>query len=292
MQITIVKNILFVALLGFAATAFGQLTNHSNFWNNASANNPAWMGFEGKVNVANLSTIEGESSPYVGNQLNASFALPKNLGYVGVSNRLNYFGYNGPISFFTHDTKLRYAYSIGFNNESRLNFGLEGGLSGRDIRLDEDQCQTCDLLIIHPSYVKPTFSAGVAYNLKDFKVGVALNRQMVRAPQSPNDFTDSYNFESQVAYNFQLNEKWTFRPMARYLNFGGFQSIGGLIKTEYNNKFWLTLSVDSDVQSGASIGMILHEKFSVGYGYNTYFTRLANSVHFDFHKVMLRYRLK
>jgi type IX secretion system PorP/SprF family membrane protein len=198
-----------------------------------------------------------------------------------------------------------YRYSIDFNDDNRLNFGLGLGIVNTGINLNDLIVKHITDPIIVNSYQNATgFDAnfGVSYKMKDFLIGVSIPQiignelaySSLTNPISGKDVRYGLirHYITHASYNWDIqgDGKWFLEPnvMLRVTP-GAPVQFDFSTMFSYMKRYWVGGMLRSNYAVTASAGMRLADQFVAGYAYDiaihsvSQYTRGA-------HEVMLGYQ--
>lgn len=199
--------------------------------------------------------------------LSFNTAIPKynsGIGFNAVLDRL------GPLSNI--ELQLSYAYHVKLENESRLSFGIRGGMYARIVDFDKYRLvDSGDDLIGSSgvqSVIRPDMAVGIYYHNPKYFFGITANH----LTQASFSFGDGFNRDPLVnsfylmgGYTFELdrNEKWQLTPnlLVKASELKEFSiDVGALL--EYDEKIWLGTSYRNEESVNVYIGVNMPRKIT------------------------------
>ncbi|MBL4862130.1 MAG: type IX secretion system membrane protein PorP/SprF [Crocinitomicaceae bacterium] len=287
------RTLLICIGLAFACNALAQQrAGYSNFLLNDYYYNPAIAGSK-NVHVANLTYrnqwvgFDGAPTLMMGN----FYGSVKNRGKMGYGVSLISEG-----TGITQNTTiyLNYAHHFKLTEHIKLGLGIQPGYMQYRVRLYDAQLadQGDEVLTgtVYPASAVDVSSGFNLYSDKFFLMGSA-HHLLGKSIQ----FT-SYNSNLQFHYNLIAGynikfkkKKFELQPslMIKYTRPVPVQ-ITGMLRGTFKDKFWLGFLYRTDDAVGVSLGMKVHERFSVGYGYDYTLSKLSNHQSGS-HEVMLSF---
>ena len=176
---------------------------------------------------------------------------------------------------------LDYAYSLLLSGNSRISFGIKGGLSILDVDYtklniyDENDWQFAENI---DKKVQPQIGAGIYYNDDKLYLGLSVpnffNSKHYNANNTNNSNEDTIAIERLhyffiAGYVFDINESIRFKPatMLKWVN-GSPLQVDVSANFLFNNKFTLGASYRWDAAISAMAGFQISEQFFLGVGYD------------------------
>jgi len=174
-----------------------------------------------------------------------------------------------------------YAYSLLLSGNSRISFGIKGGLSILDVDYtklniyDENDWQFAENI---NKKVQPQIGAGIYYNDDKLYLGLSVpnffNSKHYNANNTNNSNEDAIAIERLhyffiAGYVFNINESIRFKPatMLKWVN-GSPLQVDVSANFLFNNKFTLGASYRWDAAISAMAGFQISEQFFLGVGYD------------------------
>lgn len=174
-----------------------------------------------------------------------------------------------------------YAYSLLLSGNSRISFGVKGGLSILDVDYtklnvyDQNDWQFAENI---DKKVQPQIGAGIYYNDDKLYLGLSVpnffNSKHYNANNTNNSNEDAIAIERLhyffiAGYVFDINESVKFKPatMLKWVNGSPFQ-VDVSANFLFNNKFALGASYRWDAAISAMAGFQISEQFFLGVGYD------------------------
>ena len=176
---------------------------------------------------------------------------------------------------------IDYAYSLLLSGNSRISFGIKGGLSILDVDYtklniyDENDWQFAENI---DKKVQPQIGAGIYYNDDKLYLGLSVpnffNSKHYNANNTNNSNEDAIAIERLhyffiAGYVFNINESIRFKPatMLKWVN-GSPLQVDVSANFLFNNKFTLGASYRWDAAISAMAGFQISEQFFLGVGYD------------------------
>lgn len=169
---------------------------------------------------------------------------------------------------------LNYAYHIRLSDKLKLGFGVRPGYIQYGVKLyDAQLADQGDEILTGNIYSAGALDVNTGFHLysnKFFFMG-SLNHLLGKSIQFTS-YNSSLSFHYNLigGYNFNLvKQKLVLQPsiMLKYASPVPVQWTG-MVKTTYANKYWVGLIYRSDDAVGISAGIMIKERFNVGYGYD------------------------
>lgn len=175
---------------------------------------------------------------------------------------------------------VSYSYSLPFNDETFLSFGLAVGVMDHTIDFSkafiEDLSDPTLFLDVQRKTVFDA-NAGVAFRWTGLEVGLAIPQiagNKVKYAENTNVrmyYTQSRHIMGSVKYKINLSEEkgMSIAPqfLMRYVANAPLQFDGNL-NFEWRNKFWVGGTYKSKYAIGLNAGLHLYKQFSIGYSYD------------------------
>ncbi|MCR9173485.1 MAG: type IX secretion system membrane protein PorP/SprF [bacterium] len=277
---------------GFAQYEFhqSQYMVHQPFLNPASAGaaqslNAAlfyrqqWVGFDGAPAVGGFNI----NSP-LGEERKNSIGLTLLNDRIGVNN-------NSQIS-------ANYAYSLIFENKSRLAFGASASLN-----MNQSDYSQVNTTVVDPTFQEktplittPNFKFGTYYHTKKFYVGFAIPNLLHNSIVENGGFEGETTFDVskmhfylQGGYLFKLNDDWNLKTSTLLKQVSGapFQADINMFG-EYLDRFGLGLSYRTSNELALIAMFGISDAFHISYSYDLTFNPLR-TYSTGSHEVMLVY---
>lgn len=283
------RNISIAAALFTTSYGFGQIVSQ-NFYSYRLDNmynaNPAYCAKGEGVNfvlnaMSQNSGVSFANKNFMGgvySKISASQALGGRI----VSDT------RGAFQVFKAD--ITYAYMLKFNEDARLNFGVNAG--ALNTNLNTQRIENYALLdqsddMLYSTYFNTlqfTAGFGALFNWKDLEVSVATPNLI-----STNETAISY-MNGAVAYTFEAGDKFKVTPWINYQNIPVLKRVGGLYaKGLYEDKVWLQAGYQTNNAVSVMAGFNW-ENFGLGYGF-TFSNKAFSTITTGFHEVSIRYQL-
>jgi type IX secretion system PorP/SprF family membrane protein len=156
----------------------------------------------------------------------------------------------------------------------KLGIGVQPGYLQYRVKLyDAVLADEGDQVLTGSIYSANAFDVNVGIHLYSKKFFVMASVQHLLGKQIK--FTSyntnlSYHYNAILGYNFEFKKKkFQLQPsvLVKYTKPIPIQW-SGMLKGTYDNKYWLGLIYRSDDAFGVSAGIMIKERFTVGYGYD------------------------
>lgn len=292
------KYIIVVAtlLLGFCKGFNAQqISLYDHYFYNPILNNPAYTGYKETTNIMLVSRTQW-----------TGFKGAPKLNALSIDG--NVFNENmglGAIIF--NDSKgvnktvggnLLYSYSVKFNEESHLNFGITARFISHQINFSEVTVENIsDPTLLSTQQSKTNFNGdiGLAYFWKNLELGIAANQILSNKNSFFNEagntisFTPTYHLINSIKYNIPVNKEKQInivpQALVRYIQNTPIQYE---VNTNlyYKNMFWIGASYKNEYAVSANAGIQVLNKFDIGYAYSFITTDISQYAGMS-HEIML-----
>lgn len=236
-----------------------------------------WVGVDGAPKTITL----GVHSPLRNEQVG--------LGLNVVSDQL------GPAKETYIDANFSYTIPVSTSGETKLSFGIKGGLHILETDWSKGIFQNPDTAFNQNlSLVSPTVGAGLYLHSEDWYLGIAVPNFI--NTKHYNDFQESLAVERMhffliAGYVFDLSESTKLKPAALVKAVSGAPLIADLsVNALFNEKLTLGLSYRWDDSVSGLAGFQISEGLFVGYAYD-YTTSNLSNYNSGTHEIMLRFEL-
>lgn len=175
----------------------------------------------------------------------------------------------------------------------KLSFGMSAGMTSSSIDPDQ-QDDVSDPVVGATSSFDGQF--GMHYQLKNLKLAFAIPRLFQTYVASDEGFTKPgidqiKSTISSISYNFKLNHRLSFEPMATYRTYENTAAqYEGLGVLRIDNIGWIGGSYRQDYGASGFVGFNIKEKLKIGYAYE-FATDQINAFGDGTHEVQLVLRL-
>lgn len=271
------KRILTVLLLVFAAlpAEAQQAPFHKHYFVNPYIVNPARVGEGDRINVNLMHRSQWTSIPGAPTTSTMTFDSP-------IVDKVNGYG----ISFFTDQTdifrrtggSMNYGHHFNFDS-SDVTISIGAGLNIYDNRIDFSKVtilQGTDPYAFQSVQNKAVFNGSGGFNLRiqRFNLGASLNHFGLNRLQYIGDNNEAFYQQEMsaigmISYRFLIANKFGITPVGlfRYFEQSPYQYDGNLV-FDYDNKFWVAGTYNSDYGVSISAGLNLYNSITVGYSYD------------------------
>lgn len=282
------KHLLIIAfMMGSAATSFSQQRAvYSNFLLNDFYYNPAIAGSR-NVHEVNLSY----RNQWIGFQGAPGLIMGNFMGSVRNQGKMGYgVALISERTGITQNTGiyLNYAQHFKLSDKVKLGLGVQPGYMQYRVKLyDAQLADQGDQVLTGSIYSANAIDVSAGFNLYSEKFFVmaamhhALGEQIKFTTYNSNlDF----HFNAIAGYTFAFNtdpkkkkKPFDLQPsvLVKYAKPLPIQW-SAMLKGTFNKRFWAGLIYRSDDAIGISLGAVIKERFSIGYGYDYTLSRLSN----------------
>ena len=288
-----IKYLLFSLFLFIAGSGFAQQDSQfTQYMYNTAILNPAYAGSRGVLSMNGIyrnQWVGMEGAPET-----MTFSINSPVGLKGVGLGANFYSDKIGPSIESNIT-ADFSYTIRVSTETRLSFGLKGGLNILDVDVNK-------LNIYDPNDVNL-----VSTNIKSPVAGVGLYLHSDRwylGLSSPNFLETKHYDEIAVStatekahiyfiggYVFNLNEEFKFKPaVLTKMVSGAPLSVDLSANVMYREKFTLGVAYRYDVTFSGLTGFQISDGLMLGYAYDYDTTELGN-YHSGSHEIFLRFEL-
>ena len=269
-----IKQILTLLLILFSSvTVVGQQQGiYSNFLLNENYYNPAIAGSK-NVHIVSLG-YRNQWTGFTGAPVNVNanfYGSVKNKGKhgYGISFINEKMGITNKAGFY-----LNYAYHIKLSQRLKLGFGIRPGYIQYGVKLyDAQLADQGDEILTGNIYSAGALDVNTGFHLYSSKFFVmgSLNHLLGKSVQfTTYNSSLSFHYNLIGGYNFNLvRQKVVLQPsvMLKYASPVPVQWTG-MVKATYSDKYWLGLIYRSEDAVGISAGLMINERFNVGYGFD------------------------
>ena len=269
-----VKQILTLLLILFSSvTVVGQQQGiYSNFLLNENYYNPAIAGSK-NVHIVSLG-YRNQWTGFTGAPVNVNanfYGSVKNKGKhgYGISFINEKMGITNKAGLY-----LNYAYHIKLSQRLKLGFGIRPGYIQYGVKLyDAQLADQGDEILTGNIYSAGALDVNTGFHLYSSKFFVmgSLNHLLGKSVQfTTYNSSLSFHYNLIGGYNFNLvKQKVVLQPsiMLKYASPVPVQWTG-MVKATYSDKYWLGLIYRSEDAVGISAGLMINERFNVGYGFD------------------------
>lgn len=269
---------LLVAFVVVCGASFAQQEAHfTQYMDNTLFINP---GYAGSRNALNMTAIHREQWVGIkGAPRSTTFSIHSPLSYDNIG--LGLTAVNdmvGPMN-----QTMVYAdisYSLKFkNSESRLAFGLKGGINiinSRTDKLTTTQAQDPNLINNVRNKINPNFGFGIYYHSPKFFVGVSTPKILQPALTATKGAIEQRHYYLIGGGVFNIHRNWKLRPTAHLkLTEGSPLSIDVSLAGIFKEKFWLGAMYRWADSFGAFIQYQFTPQFKAGFAYDQTVTKLS-----------------
>ena len=272
-----------------AAIKAQQIVVNSLYQNNISYYNPAYTASQYKLRGGLQYRRQWDNWPgapvnYMGQYEHNLDSINSGIGITVMREE------NG---FSTFQTALiHYRYELKLSHLNRLSVGLTGGAMNHTFEPFWIVTDPNDpSLPAEGNQTKFVMNAGAMLKLNRFRLGLSvlqLNRSRF----------DQLNYKSQLHtvftadYTWMITRKFNVEPSVFFITDAHFMTLTGLLRANYNNKFWALTGYRSGEAIIFGLGAIIKEKFSVGYNLDIWRSRLLNSATTYSHGIYLNYQIQ
>lgn len=292
-----IKKIALTVLCLGSITAFGQqLSSYAHYAFNTLAVNPAYAGSREVVSITSLSRAQwvGFKGAPVTNTLVAHMPLRDNSMGLGISflnDRI------GPLN--STSVSVDYAYRIRFNKTAGLSLGLKSTAQFTQINLNNLVAIDGNDQIVQAnqrSQFDPNFGLGMYYSNNKFFVGVSSPILLENDYKVQNITTSDALMKRHYFLNagaaIKLNSYYSFKPSMQLKMVPGAApqaDFSALFTIPTNFELGLTYRTNDAI--GFLAGIIINNRFRVGYGYDYSVNVRTGMNNAGSHELLLRYEL-
>jgi len=232
--------ILIIAVLkGF--TAFSQQDPHfTQYFDNTLFVNPAYAGSRGMLNVTALHREQWAG--FAGRPVSSTMSVHSPLSYESAGIGFTVVNdHAGPVNqtMFYGD----FSYTVRFRNNSRLAFGIKGGLNLINIgtaALETTSPDDAKLMQNVRNTVNPNFGVGFYYHTPRFFVGASSPKVLQNSYDGSATNLEKRHYYGIIGGVIDLSPNWKLRPTAQVkITEGAPMSIDAGLAGIFREKFWI-----------------------------------------------------
>lgn len=263
------KLFLGVFALLITVNAFGQQdTQYTQYMYNMIVLNPAYAGSTGVTSVGLLGRtqwvgIDGAPKT-VTFSIHSPIGKQVGLGFSVVHDEV------GPVK--EDNMYVDFSYTIKTSEESRLAFGLKGGLTFLDVR--DFNLQDADPLNTPIHETSPNFGAGVYYYTNKFYAGLSIpnfleTRHLETSNGQSSSVKEKMHYFLTSGYVFELNDHLKLKPSTMIKATSGAPlsvDLSANLLVEERFEFGLSYRLDDSISG--MVGFRVNKDFRIGYAFD------------------------
>lgn len=290
------KILLFLSLMMSIGVEAQQDPMFSHYMYNTLAYNPAYAGYRKALSVSLLHRSQwvGFDGAPISQALTIHSPIYRDelaAGLTVIHDKI------GPTQNFSVYADL--AYTLKLNEESRLSFGLKGGLNIVQntlsrLALTDDQTDNAFLQDIN-NRVLPNLGFGMFYYNKKFYVGLSTPR-LVETDLSLDPNNPSKDNKLRRHYfllggaNFEVNEQWEAKPSVMMrATIGAPVQVEGSVIMEYRDLFNFGLLYRTGDAVGIIAGVNATKQLEISYSFDWSFGLKSGRYNAGSHELLIRY---
>lgn len=291
------KNLILILFcFGSLLSHSQQLSSYSHYSFNTLVVNPAYAGSRGSLSITSLNRAQwvGFKGAPITNSLTAHMPIRNNSMGIGLSLMNDKIG---PIN--STSISIDYAYRIRFNKQSGLSLGIKStaqftqlNLSGLAAIDNNDGMITGSVR----SQFNPNFGVGAFYSNNNFFVGLSSPLLIEHDLKVQNITTSQALLKRHYFFNtglaIKLNSSFSFKPSVQLKLVPGASpqaDLTALFSIPSNLEMGLTYRTNDGL--GLLIGIIVNNRFRIGYGYDFSVNVRTGKNNIGSHELLLRYEL-
>ena len=253
--------------IGFANALQAQQDPHfTQFFENTLFVNPAYAGSKDVLNVTGLHREQwvGFAGRPVSSTLSVHSPLSYRSGGLGLT-MVN--DHNGPVdqTMFYGD----FSYSLKFKNNSKLAFGIKGGLNLVNVgsaSLEATDQNDVNLLRDVRNNVNPNFGFGIYYHTPVWFAGVSTPKLLEQSYDGSKTNVEKRHYFANVGGVITVNNAWKIRPMSQAkFTVGAPMSLDVSVAGIYKDRFYIGGLYRLDAAFGAFVQYQLTSQFKLGF---------------------------
>ncbi len=300
------KRIVFILFVFFGLSVYAQDEPvYSHYMFNSISFNPAYAGNKDMLHIQSTYRMQWlgiDGSPRtIQASLDAPIYKSMSAGLEVLQDKVG--------DFSTNKIYGSYAYRINVNSESRISFGIAGGVEMRNIERDENSIN--DPIYNNIVLYKNIFNAraGVYYSATNFYVGVSATSLISNENYFNSNKINPYrNYFLTAGYLLKLGENTVIYPSILYKDdFNKNSLVNATTLIGYKSIIWAGISYrsgfntfsstksDFDNSTSKVMGILvdfeLNDKFRLGYNYD-YSLSYLNNYENGSHEFSISYYLK
>jgi type IX secretion system PorP/SprF family membrane protein len=213
-----------------------------------------WMGFDDAPVNFNANFYGS-----LKNKMKHGYGISLTNENMGITNRTGFY--------------LNYAYHIRFSDKIRLGLGVRPGFIQYNIKLyDAQVADQGDEVLTGSVFSANAIDVNAGFNLygKDFFLMGSFNHLLTNDIRLTN-YNDALAFHLNFigGYTFHVSKKVDLQPsvMVKHVRPVPDQWTG-MLKATFSKKYWGALIYRSEDAVGIAAGLLIRERFGIGYGYD------------------------
>jgi len=250
-----------------------QVPQYAQYFINPFVYNPALSGYNDKTNAYFIRNQKylGFDGGNVSNILTVDGSIIDKKSGAGISL------FNDQLGPLTNQgANLSFSYTVKISEESRLGFGLSGGISDRRYDLGNVVVQDPNDPMLQMNYpARKTFvdgSAGIYFDYKEFQFGLAVPQLLgnsLKYDLSTTNIDRHYIFHARYKFNLNEPKGISLIPFAKMMFVPGAPLQYDVnLTVDVMNTGWLNVAWKSNYAVSANIGIRIKKILSIGYAYN------------------------
>lgn len=253
--------------IGFANALQAQQDPHfTQFFENTLFVNPAYAGSKDVLNVTGLHREQWVG--FAGRPVSSTLSVHSPLSYRSVGLGLTMVNdHNGPVdqTMFYGD----FSYSLKFKNNSKLAFGIKGGLNLVNVgsaSLEATDQNDVNLLRDVRNNVNPNFGFGIYYHTPVWFAGVSTPKLLEQSYDGSEANVEKRHYFTNVGGVITVNNAWKIRPMSQAkFTVGAPLSLDVSVAGIYKDRFYIGGLYRLDAAFGAFVQYQLTSQFKLGF---------------------------
>lgn len=266
-----------------------QEAQFAQYFDNTLFVNPAYAGSRGMLNTTIIHREQWVG--FNGRPRSTTFSIHSPLKYESIGLGLTMVAdETGPVkqNMFYGDV----SYRLKFKNQSKLVFGIKGGLNMINIgKTSLETISENDVKLISNvrNNVNPNFGAGVYYHNPKFFLGLSTPRILEQSYDGSNSNIEKRHYFFITGGVFNLNTEWKIRPsiQAKFTE-GAPLSVDFSVAGIYHDKFWLGAMYRLDAAFAAFVQYQLTPQLKFGMA-SEFGTQKIRNYNFGTFEVLLSY---
>ncbi|HLP56592.1 MAG TPA: type IX secretion system membrane protein PorP/SprF [Fluviicola sp.] len=253
--------------IGFANALQAQQDPHfTQFFENTLFVNPAYAGSKDVLNVTGLHREQWVG--FAGRPVSSTLSVHSPLSYRSVGLGLTMVNdHNGPVdqTMFYGD----FSYSLKFKNNSKLAFGIKGGLNLVNVgsaSLEATDQNDVNLLRDVRNNVNPNFGFGIYYHTPVWFAGVSTPKLLEQSYDGSKTNVEKRHYFANVGGVITVNNAWKIRPMSQAkFTVGAPLSLDVSVAGIYKDRFYIGGLYRLDAAFGTFVQYQLTSQFKLGF---------------------------
>lgn len=292
-----VKTNILAVIVSFGATSAlvhaQQEPQFSQFMDNQLYINPAYAGSRDALSIGGIHRQQWIG--YSGAPMSSGIFIHSPLKYesVGIGGSV----INDRIGPLNQTwINLDFSYTLRFkNSDSRLSFGLKGGMNlvnGRFSELHTTTASDPTMMQNYSNRAMPNFGFGMMYQGTKFFAGVSVPKILNHGNLSTwNTMLEQRHYYVLAGATFDLGTNWKFRP-ATLVKMTDNAPLAWDFNFAFvaNEKWWFGVNYRLIESVGGFVQLQVSERFKIGYSFDVSTTAMVR-YNYGSHELLLRYEL-